>query len=52
MFPFISQGQRKEWARRRQHESIEIGGGCPCGHGCGAGAFGRRGEGTVRGDLR
>lgn len=25
MFPFVSQGRRKEWARKRQHESIEIG---------------------------
>ena len=38
MFPFVSQGRRKEWVRRRQHESIEIGGGCPCGQDCGAGA--------------
>jgi len=52
MFPFVSQGRRKEWVRRRQHESIEIDGGSRCGHGCVDGACGRRGEGTVRGDLR
>ena len=60
MFPFVSQGRRKDWARRRQHESIEMGGRSRCGHGSTDGACehrvgdgaGRAVVGTFRGDLK